>query len=70
MRKQKGTMERNNYKTEQTGMLFGPNREYTVAEYLSTVTDPKQGVHSGRRPDHSDWPKLIEIFDYVQTQWT
>jgi hypothetical protein len=34
------TLERINKKTEQTRMLFGPNREYTVAEYLSTVTDP------------------------------
>ena len=30
------------------------NREYTVAEYLTTVIDPKQRVHSGRIPDHCD----------------
>ena len=30
------------------------NREYTVAEYLTTVTDPKQREHSGRIPDHCD----------------
>ena len=33
------TLERINKKTEQTRMLFGPT-EYTVAEYLTTVTDP------------------------------
>ena len=45
------------------------NREYTAAEYLTTVTDPKQRVHSGRIPDLCDWPKIKESFDYVQTQW-
>ena len=28
---------------------------------------PKQRVDSGRIPDHCDWPKLKESFDYVQT---
>ena len=43
-------------KTEQTRMLFGP----------------KQRVHSGRLPDHCDWPKIKESFDYVHTPraWT
>ena len=30
------------------------HREYTAAEYLTTVTDPKQRGHSGRIPDHCD----------------
>ena len=46
------TLERINKKTEQTRMLFGPI----------------QRVHSGRIPDHCNWPKLKESFDYVQTQ--
>ena len=29
---------------------------------------PKQRVHSGKIPDHSDCPKLKESFDYVKTQ--
>ena len=29
----------------------------------------KQRVHSGRIPDHCDWHKIKESFDYVQTQW-
>ena len=47
------TLERINKKTVQIRMLFGP----------------KQRVQSGRKPDHCDWPKLKESFDYVQTQW-
>ena len=30
---------------------------------------PQHRVHSGRIPDHCDWLKIKEIFDYVQTQW-
>ena len=29
----------------------------------------KQRVHSGRIPDHCDWPKMKESFDNVQTRW-
>jgi hypothetical protein len=29
----------------------------------------KQRIQSGRIPDHCDWPKIKEGFDYVQTQW-
>ena len=28
---------------------------------------PKQRVHSGRIPDHCDWPKLNESFDYTDS---
>jgi hypothetical protein len=38
-------------KNKQTRMLFGP----------------KQRGHSGRTPDHCDWHKMKESFDYVQT---
>ena len=36
-------------------MLFGPKREYTVAEYLTTVTDPnlRKGLTMYRLSEHN-----------------
>jgi hypothetical protein len=36
-----------------------------ITEQTRILFVPKQRVHSGRIPDHCDWPKIKESFDYV-----
>ena len=53
----------------QDSKTIRPNQINKITEHTTMLFDPKQRVNSGKIPDHCDWPKMKESFDYVQTQW-